>query len=88
MIMNLSRSFCFSKEKDAYDVEYTFKKKAHTEEGLWLILTVSVNRAGKRTYTIGKPTSVLYQSNEIIEKLIEAEVLSLTQDPSKIYTVA
>ena len=93
MLINLSKSFCFNKNNNAYDVGYIFKNKepeseARTAENIWLILTVSVNHADKRLYKIGKPASILYQSNDVIEKLIAAEVLSISEDASKNYPVA
>ena len=92
MLINLAKSFSFQKEKYAYDVGYIFQKDAaegnEKSAGVWLVLTVSINKGSKRVYTVSKPTSLLYHSNKIIEQLIEAEVLSLTNGPSKNPAVA
>ena len=79
MILNLSKRFVFNREYDQYNVEYQFtkEKEGNTIEGnINLTLNVSLNREAIRTRIISKPTSVLYQSNEVIEKMIEEETVS------------
>jgi hypothetical protein len=79
MLLNLSRHFCFSRESAAYDVGYLFTKDAgHAEQTseVCLVLNITVNDNPEVVHTIMKPTSVLYQSNEAIEKMIEEETLS------------
>ena len=79
MILNLSKRFVFNREYDQYNVEYQFtkEKEGNTIEGnINLTLNVSLNREAIKTRIISKPTSVLYQSNEVIEKMIEEETVS------------
>ena len=79
MILNLSKRFVFNREYDQYNVEYQFtkEKEGNTIEGnINLTLNVSLNREAIKTRILSKPTSVLYQSNEVIEKMIEEETLS------------
>ena len=79
MILNLSKRFVFNREYDQYNVEYQFTKdkEGNTTEGnINLTLNVSLNREAIKTRILSKPTSVLYQSNEVIEKMIEEETLS------------
>ena len=79
MILNLSKRFVFNREYDQYNVEYLFtkEKEGTTIEGnINLTLNVSLNREAIKTRVLSKPTSILYQSNEVIEKMIEEETLS------------
>lgn len=79
MVLNLSKRFVFNREYDQYNVEYQFtkdKEGAAIEGNINLTLNVSLNREAIKTRILSKPTSVLYQSNEIIEKMIEEETLS------------
>ena len=81
MILNLSKRFVFNREYDQYNVEYLFtkEKEGTTIEGnINLTLNVSLNREAIKTRVLSKPTSILYQSNEVIEKMIEEETLSFT----------
>jgi hypothetical protein len=79
MILNLSKRFVFNREYDQYNVEYLFTKdkEGNSPEGnINLTLNVSLNREAVKTRIISKPTSILYQSNEVIEKMIEEETVS------------
>ena len=79
MILNLSKRFVFNREYDQYNVEYQFTKEKEgniIEGNINLTLNVSLNREAIKTRIISKPTSVLYQSNEVIEKMIEEETVS------------
>jgi hypothetical protein len=79
MLLNLSRHFSFSRESAAYDVGYLFTKDAgngqQTSE-VRLVMNITVNNNPEVVHSVMKPTSVLYQSNEAIEKMIEEEALS------------
>ena len=79
MLLNLSRHFCFNKESAAYDVGYLFTKDAgpgQQPSQVRLVLNITVDDNPEVVHTIMKPTSVLYLSNEAIEKMIEEETLS------------
>ncbi|HWJ89948.1 MAG TPA: hypothetical protein VNR87_02495 [Flavisolibacter sp.] len=79
MLLNLSRHFRFRRDSAAYDVDYLFTKDADNDRHppqLCLVLNIKVNDNPEVVHTIIKPTSVLYQSNEAIEKMIEEETLS------------
>jgi len=58
-------------------VDYIFKNEPRGN-GLSLVVDVSVNDEKKTTHTLNKPTATLYQSNEIIEKMICEEIMSFT----------
>jgi hypothetical protein len=77
MLTNLSKSFCFKKNENNYSVDYIFKNEP-IGNGLSLVVDVSVNNEKKTTHTLNKPTATLYQSNEIIEKMICEEIMSFT----------
>lgn len=77
MMTNLSKSFQFEKNEKKFSVDYMFNNET-TGTGLSLVLNVSVNEEEKTTHTMSKPTATLYQSNELIEKMITEEVLSFT----------
>ena len=79
MILNLSKRFVFNREYDQYNVEYLFTKDKegnNIDGNINLTLNVSLNREAIKTRILSKPTSVLYQSNEVIEKMIEEETVS------------
>lgn len=78
MIINLSRSFHFQKDQKEYEVDYIFKNEVGLNS-LSLVLDISVNAEKKITHTLNKPTSTLYQSNELIEKMIADEIVSISQ---------
>lgn len=77
MIINLSRSFHFQKDQKEYEVDYIFKNEVGLNS-LSLVLDISVNAEKKITHTLNKPTSTLYQSNELIEKMIADEIVSIS----------
>jgi hypothetical protein len=79
MILDLPKRFVFNREYDQYNVEYQFTKNQEPDAiagNINLTLNISLNREAIKTRVISKPTSVLYQSNELIEKMIEEETLS------------
>ena len=78
MIINLSRSFHFQKDQKEYEVDYIFKNEVGLNS-LSLVLDISVNAEKKITHTLNKPTSTLYQSNELIEKMIADEIVSISR---------
>jgi len=77
MILNLSKRFAFSRERDEYTVEYLFTKETEAKlaGNIDLTLNISLNHAAATTIKVSKPTSVLYQSNELIEKMIEETIV-------------
>ena len=72
---NLSKSFRFEKNEKKFSVDYMFSNEP-TGSGLSLVMNVSVNEEEKTTHIVNKPTATLYQSNELIEKMITEEILS------------
>ena len=74
---NLSKSFSFQKNEKNYSVDYIFKNEPRGN-GLNLVVDVSVNDEAKITHTVNKPTVTLYQSNELIEKMITDEIVLLS----------
>ena len=58
-------------------MDYIFKNEPRGN-GLSLVVDVSMNDEKKTTQTLNKPTANLYQSNEIIEKMICEEIMSFT----------
>ena len=77
MMTNLLKSFRFQKDEKNYSVDYIFKNET-ASNGLSLVLDVSVNDEEKTTHIVNKPTATLYQSNELIEKMISEEIVSFT----------
>jgi hypothetical protein len=77
MMTNLSKSFSFQKNEKNYSVDYIFKNEIDGG-GLSLTMDVSVNDGAKTTHIINRPTATLYQSNELIEKMITEEIMSFT----------
>jgi hypothetical protein len=77
MMTNLSKSFRFQKNEKSYSVDYIFKNET-AGNGLSLVMDVSVNDETKTTHILNKPTATLYQSNELIEKMIAEEIMSFT----------
>ena len=77
MILNLSKRFAFNRERDEYTVEYLFTKETEAKlaGNIDLTLNISLNHAAVTTIKLSKPTSVLYQSNELIEKMIEETIV-------------
>ena len=74
---NLLKSFRFEKNEKKFSVDYMFSNET-TGTGLSLVMNVSVNEEKKTTHIVNKPTATLYQSNELIEKMITEEILSFT----------
>src|SRR5215212_7598069 len=74
MLTNLSKSFCFKKNENNYSVDYIFKNEP-IGNSLSLVVDVSRNDEEKVTHTVNKPTATLYQSNELIEKMITDEIV-------------
>ena len=77
MMTNLLKSFRFEKNEKKFSVDYMFSNET-TGTGLSLVMNVSVNEEKKTTHIVNKPTATLYQSNELIEKMITEEILSFT----------
>ena len=79
MIVNLSKNFKFDKGEKHYDIDYLFSNKteANPLPGICLNLNISVDGADKKSYQVSKPTSILYLSNEAIEKIIEEDSVAL-----------
>ncbi len=79
MIVNLSKNFKFNRDEKLYEIDYLFanKTEANPAPGLCLNLNITVNGAEKKTYQVNKPTSILYLSNEAIEKIIEEDSVTL-----------
>jgi hypothetical protein len=81
MILNLHKHFSFHQQKDIYQVDYVFQKDSKESDipqqrDVCLIVTFSKNNGDKITDTTNKATSILFQSNESIQQLIEAKILS------------
>lgn len=77
MIINLSKPFHFSRDKNEYRGMYMFKS-SKAEDGssdVRLVLNVSENEKEEKVYEVIKPTAVLFQSNDLIEAMIADEVV-------------
>ena len=79
MIVNLSKNFKFNREEKLYDIDYLFSNKTgiNPTPGIFLNLNISVDGADKKSYQVNKPTSILYLSNEEIEKIIKDDSIAL-----------
>jgi len=82
MVLNLPKKFSFSDNAKAYAVDYFVTRNAVDNEpatagNLWLVLDVSVDELNKTKYKLVKPTSFLYQSNDLIEKIVQDDTLAL-----------
>ena len=79
MIVNLSKNFRFSRDEKFYDIDYLFSNKTgiNPVPGIFLNLNISVDGAPKKSYQVNKPTSILYLSNEEIEKIIAEDSIAL-----------
>ena len=82
MVLNLSKAFDFNSNDEAYHVDYLFTKDKQEDmpagEDLFLIMHVSVNNNDSTIHKMRKPTSILYQSNEEIEKMIRDETFTFS----------
>jgi hypothetical protein len=81
MLINLKKTFRFDQQKNAYEVDYVFEKAVTESNGLCsndvcLIVTFSKNYGNKITDKTENASLILSQSNESIEELIKAKVLS------------
>ena len=79
MIVNLSKNFKFNRDEKLYDIDYLFSNKTGVNPvpGIFLNLNISVDGADKKSYQVSKPTSILYLSNEEIEKIIAEDSIAL-----------
>ena len=79
MIVNLSKNFKFNRDKKLYEIDYLFSNKTGVNPvpGIFLNLNISVDGADKKSYQVSKPTSILYLSNEEIEKIITEDSIAL-----------
>ena len=78
MLINLKKSFQFSRGDNEYSVDYTFTNNrlySNADNKLSLELDISINGGNKTSLNIAKPSTTLYQANEIIEKMIQEEVV-------------
>ena len=81
MILNLTKGFRFNRDSKEYSVDYLFTKPENVPANgnIYLTLSISVDNTAAKKHQLTKPTAVLYQSNEIIEKMIEDEVVSFSR---------
>ncbi len=79
MIVNVQKHFSFNRAEENYEVDYLFTNKTIGDpvSGLFLTLHISVNGSEKKLHKINKPTSILYQSNEAIEHIIQEDAIAL-----------
>jgi len=87
MVLNLPKKFSFSDNAKAYAIDYFLTRNAVDNEpatagNIWLVLDVSVNERHNTKYKLVKPTSFLYQSNDVIEKIVQDDTLALLTPPS------
>jgi outer membrane lipopolysaccharide assembly protein LptE/RlpB len=81
MILNLTKNFSFADGADNYEVTYSFSEEGKTKEvrlpgNIWLQFSCK----GKDTacdYSIQVERSMLYQSNEAIEKIVAEKALKI-----------
>ncbi|GAA4746127.1 hypothetical protein [Flavisolibacter ginsenosidimutans] len=81
MLLDLYKTFCFSRDGDIYQVGYVFEKAVTENEGvpqtnICLTVTFSKNQSDNIIDKINKASSILSQSNESIESDIKMKVLS------------
>ena len=81
--MNLSKPFHFRRDQNEYKGLYLFKsnKNQADNNGVCLVLNVSVNEKEEKVYEINKPGATLFQSNEVIEEMIADEVVAFSSHP-------
>ena len=84
MIMNLSKSFHFHREQNEYKGNYLFRKNSNQDgdNGVCLVLNVSVNDKEENVYEVNKSTATLFWPNELIEELVADEVVGFTSIPT------
>ena len=84
MIMNLSKSFHFHREQNEYRGNYLFPKNSNQDgdNGVCLVLNVSVNDKEENVYEVNKSTATLFWPNELIEELVADEVVGFTSIPT------
>jgi hypothetical protein len=83
MIINLSKPFNFRRDEDEYRCTYIFQnnKDQNGNNNVCLVLKVSVNEKEEKEYQVNKPTSVLFQSNDVIEEMVADEVVAFSHAP-------
>jgi len=84
MLINLHKKFCFTRGKDVYQVGYVFEKNNAESNGLsrgnvCLTVSFSKNCGDEITDKTTEASSMLSQSNESIQKIIEAKIVSITE---------
>jgi hypothetical protein len=79
MIVNLSKNFKFNRDEKFYEIDYLFSNKTGVNPvpGIFLNLNISVDGSDKKSFQVSKPTSILYLSNEEIEKIIAEDSIAL-----------
>jgi hypothetical protein len=84
MIMNLSKSFHFHRHQNEYRGNYLFRKNTNQDgdNGVCLVLNVSVNDKEEKVYEVNKSTATLFLTNELIEELVADEVIGFTGVPT------
>jgi hypothetical protein len=80
MITNLVKPFYFTRDDKEYKGMYVFtnNKSEKGPSDVCLEMTVSVNEQEEKVYRVNKPTSVLFQSNDVIEEMIADEVVAFS----------
>jgi hypothetical protein len=83
MIMNLSKPFHFHRDKNEYRGNYLFRRNKSQGDlsDVCLVLNVSVNEKAEKVYEMNKPTTTLYQPNEVIEEMVADEVVNFSVAP-------
>jgi len=81
MIMNLSKSFHFHRDENEYRGNYLFRKNTN-QDGVCLVLNVSVNDKKEKLYEVNKAMATLSLTNELIEELVADEVIGFTSSPT------
>ena len=81
MIMNLLKSFHFHRDENEYRGNYLFRKN-NNQNGVCLVLNVSVNDKKEKLYEVNKAMATLSLTNELIEELVADEVIGFTSSPT------
>jgi len=83
MIMNLTKSFHFHRDQNEYRGNYLFRRNKNEDgdNGVCLVLNVSVNEKEEKVFEVNKSTATLFWPNELIEELVADEVIGFTTTP-------
>ena len=81
MLINLHKSFRFIHEEDSFQVDYVFKqdeadRKEQRSNAISLLITSTKNKEAEKAETMANASTILSQSNEQIQKIVEERILA------------